>query len=740
MILSGSVRRAVGLGALSAFISGVASAAEGLPSAGTVDHGQIMGVLALRNSKAEADFSARYGFSRLASPAQWSDEVVYQIVVDRFNDGNPANNLLNIEEGQRDHQLGHPKQDGSPGPADHAGVESFRHGGDIRGIIDRLDYLSVLGVTSLWVTPILMNTGSYHGYCTSDFARIDPAYGSPDDLRELVGKAHRRGIRIIMDVVVNHICDTDTHYTGSFSYSAYGSCVNDHQSKFNTGSPENTGGQRQIAFAEGFFGPFRNQNYLNRCGWRPGASTGSGADALFGDYSGQMFDFDTMNYDFQDTFTELHKYWIAYADVDGFRLDAAKHVTADYVARFSTEIRAYAGKLGKKNFFLIGEVADSTDHQARYLGNMGANLLNLPDSPDVAAKVKDRLMLMNAGWAGNPNFPYPGLNAVYDFGHSGSVRDVFQGRTGPINIHNWYWSGGETENSKVSSGFAPISEAKTGCNTAENWNLIEIHDWPRFLDGNPSESMLRAALGYLLTAHGVPVLYYGVEQGLDGICSLTGNSMISDPERAGVNRICLSDPNSFDDSAHPRHRQDMFVTGPWRLGSVRPEIQRLAHIGIGGDLPIDPSAWMNDPSRWKLDPFLNTTHPLFQYVQRLVSLRKSCAPLRGGVPRFRMAGSAPGLLGYSRLGGGYEALVIANTDANQDHLVRELVIDNQLNGQTGRRFVNLLNPADSGTVVKRGGATFLNFGNGFNSLRQTVAIFVPEDHVAARKNGKPLCR
>ena len=252
--------------------------------------------------------------------------------------------------------------------------------------------------------------------------------------------------------------------------------------------------------------------------------------------------------------------------------------------------------------------------------------------------------------------------------------------------------------------------------------------------------MLKVALGYLMSAHGVPILYYGVEQGLDGICSLDGNSMISDAEKNGVQQICNGDPGSFDGSAHPRYRQDMFVSGPWRLGSVRPEIQKLSHIGLGGSSQIDPTLWLVDPTKWKQDPFLNTTQPLFQYVQRMVAIRKSCAPLRGSVPYFRMAWSTPGLVGYSRVGGGYEALMVANTDARADHSVQELVIDASLNGQAGKRFINLLNPAETGTVVKHDGGTFLNFGGGFNSLRQTLAIFVPEDHVLQAANHAPLCK
>merc|ERR1719183_3478370 len=91
----------------------------------------------------------------------------------------------------------------------------------------------------------------------------------------------------------------------------------------------------------------------------------------YGDFTWTMFDFNTRDPGFQELFTEIHKYWVAYLDVDGFRLDAAKHVTEDFLAYFSTEMRAYAASLGKKNFWTIGEVVGDDKLVARRIGSMG---------------------------------------------------------------------------------------------------------------------------------------------------------------------------------------------------------------------------------------------------------------------------------------------------------------------------------------------------------------------------------
>lgn len=118
-----------------------------------------------------------------------SKDVVYLITPDRFANGNTANDNIS---GLGDFD---PSQAGK------------RHGGDLQGIIDHLDYLADLGVTALWLNPILENNGqySYHGYAATDLYRVDPRLGSNDDYRRLVAEAHRRGLKVIYDHVNNHI-------------------------------------------------------------------------------------------------------------------------------------------------------------------------------------------------------------------------------------------------------------------------------------------------------------------------------------------------------------------------------------------------------------------------------------------------------------------------------------------------------------------------------------------------------
>jgi glycosidase len=120
-----------------------------------------------------------------------SKDAIYQVMPDRFANGDPANdNAAGMSERAN-------RSDGGG-----------RHGGDIRGMAEHLDYIASMGFTQLWPTPLLesnMPAYSYHGYATTDHYRIDPRYGSNEDYRNLVAAARGKGIGVIQDVVLNHI-------------------------------------------------------------------------------------------------------------------------------------------------------------------------------------------------------------------------------------------------------------------------------------------------------------------------------------------------------------------------------------------------------------------------------------------------------------------------------------------------------------------------------------------------------
>ena len=124
---------------------------------------------------------------------QWQDQVIYFLMTDRFNDGDPSNN------------------DQGAGEYDPS-KESHYSGGDIQGVIDQLDYIQGMGATAVWTTPLVANQwwseatqySGYHGYWATDFSQIDAHAGDMQTYQRLSDQLHRRGMYLIKDIVVNH--------------------------------------------------------------------------------------------------------------------------------------------------------------------------------------------------------------------------------------------------------------------------------------------------------------------------------------------------------------------------------------------------------------------------------------------------------------------------------------------------------------------------------------------------------
>src|SRR4051794_17949718 len=154
----------------------------------------IAAALALAAAAAPHDYRARLP----------EDEVIYFLLPDRFENGDPANDRADLS-GDRLRTGFDPTSKG------------FYHGGDIKGLIKRLDYIQGLGATALWVAPIFKNkavqgpkgqeSAAYHGYWITDFTQVDPHFGTNADFKALVDAVHARGMKFYMDIVVNHTAD-----------------------------------------------------------------------------------------------------------------------------------------------------------------------------------------------------------------------------------------------------------------------------------------------------------------------------------------------------------------------------------------------------------------------------------------------------------------------------------------------------------------------------------------------------
>jgi len=416
-------------------------------------------------------------------------EIVYFLLPDRFNDGDPSNNRGGAESDAPD--------DNGFDPAN----PDFFHGGDLQGITAKLDYLRDLGVTSIWMAPIFRNRAvqkygegvrskaGYHGYWILDFTDVDPHFGSKSDLQHLITDAKQHGIGTILDVVVNHTADVIQPKNGVHAY----------QYKFS----------KPYLDADGK--PFDDRDYINRVDFpaldpdvsfpvpptflsekdrtikspdwlndptvyhnRGEASTG-GESAEYGDISG-LDDLFTEQPRVVQGMIDIYSDWIKNFDIAGFRLDTVKHVNKEFWQRFIPAIQDAGRKSGRKDFFIFGEVYD-------------------PD-PAFLSEYVHRAS----------------VPSVLDFGFQRAVRGFAAGTDSPA---------------KLSEFFAKDSYYTT--QSVNAYGLVTFlgnHDIGRigyFLCNDIStasdeELLARDNLAHavLFFTRGIPAIYYGDEQGFTG--------------------------------------------------------------------------------------------------------------------------------------------------------------------------------------------------------------------------------
>ncbi len=248
--------------------------------------------------------SAGLRFSRLAG-----NDVIYLLMPDRFADGDPANDS--------------PPQ--SPGTYDRARARAY-HGGDLRGIRDHLPYLRDLGVTTLWITPIVDNDthspGDYHGYGAVDMYAVDEHLGTLAELQELVVEAHQQNIRVFLDFVANHL--GPKHPWVNF--------------------PPEPGwfhGTAQNHVRDGAFAPLADPHAAPRL-WR---------NALEGWFADILPDLNQENPHVARYIEQNALWWIEEGSFDGFRLDTFPYVSRKFWSEFHREIRRVY-----PDFPTIGEV------------------------------------------------------------------------------------------------------------------------------------------------------------------------------------------------------------------------------------------------------------------------------------------------------------------------------------------------------------------------------------------------
>ncbi|MCL5036440.1 MAG: alpha-amylase family glycosyl hydrolase [Chloroflexi bacterium] len=244
----------------------------------------------------------------------WRDDIIYFVMTDRFNNGDKTNDF----------------------GADPSNLNKY-HGGDIKGLTEKLDYIKDLGATAIWLTPVMDNqtefltTEGYHGYWPTDFYKVDEHLGEIKDFKNFVDKAHEKGMKVILDMPLNH-----------------------------------------VAWEHPWVKDPSKQDWLHHDGdikdWNNPWQVEHGS--LFG-----LPDLAQENPEVSKHLIDMSKWWIQNTGVDGLRLDAVKHIPHAFWHQYTTEIKEFAGP----DFLIVGEdMHGDTYHVQSYQKDGMQSLFDFP--------------------------------------------------------------------------------------------------------------------------------------------------------------------------------------------------------------------------------------------------------------------------------------------------------------------------------------------------------------------------
>lgn len=369
-------------------------------------------------------------------------DVLYMLMPDRFADGNPDNNDI---KGMNPY-----KTDRSQ--------PSLRHGGDLEGIRRHLDYFKELGVTALWFTPVLENNspgGSYHGYATTDYYRVDPRFGTNDEYRRLTDEAHAKGLKIVMDMIFNH-CGFEHPW------------IKDMPSKDWLNTPEWLYDRKDKTKAE-VSRKYMQTTYKLTPTVDPYASAIDLKETVDGWFVPSMPDLNQRNPHVIRYLIQNSIWWIETVGIDGIRMDTYPYADADAMALWMKTIdEEYP------NFNVVGETWVS-------------------DPPYTAAWQKDSKISQRNSY----------LKTVMDFSFHAKINQAkYENTDGSGNGMNRIYE------NFVYDYLYP--------NPSSVMAFVENHDTDRFLGNGRDTTALKQAMAILLTVKRIPQLYYGTEILMNG--------------------------------------------------------------------------------------------------------------------------------------------------------------------------------------------------------------------------------
>ena len=494
------------------------------------------------------------------------EDVVYFMLPDRFENGDTSNDTGGFAGDKYQHGF----------DPTHRG---FYHGGDLKGLTSRLDYIQGLGASAIWLGPIYKNkpvqggpgseTSGYHGYWITDFTDVDPHLGTKEDLKAFVAAAHARNIKVYLDIITNHTADViklkECHDPSKPKTEWLWDCPYINKANY----PYSTRGDVNApAINQGFLGdedsqqtkenftklvnpnyaytpyvPIGEENsktpewlndpiyYHNR-----GDSDWWGESSLYGDFSG-LDDLMTEHPKVVSGFIDIFKHWITEYRIDGFRIDTAKHVNANFWRQFLPAMQTHAANEGIPNFYMFGEVYDQ--------------------NPAGLAKTTR----------------VDGFEQSLDFAFQATTQAVVSGQAGTEAFDYFLMNDTLYEKGSETAKRLPI--------------FLGNHDMGRFSgklkEANPSitqeELLARVKVAHVIMMYlrGVPVIYSGSEQGFvsDGGDQLARENMFpSKVAEYNDNILIGTDQTTADsnfDNTHPLYQTIA------KLSAIRRAHQALSH-------------------------------------------------------------------------------------------------------------------------------------------------------------------
>lgn len=502
----------------------------------------------------------------------FQDEVFYFVLPDRFQNADKSNDL-GAKATDKKRILSHGGLDVTD--------KGMYHGGDLAGLTQKLDYLDNMGITAIWLTPVLRNqavqTGSagYHGYWILDFTEIDPHLGTNAELKHFIDQAHQRNMKVFFDIITNHTADV-IKYEECHGKDGLGWLVEGDSCPFKSMAQVAKGDTYTPLIPKGNE-KVKTPDWLNNVNayHNQGDSFWQGESALRGDFSG-LDDVDTDSDHVVQGMISIYQDIIEEFKPDGFRIDTVKHVNMEFWQAFSPALTAHAKKLGIDNFFMFGEVYSF--------------------EPEALSKYTTEAK----------------LPSVLDFALQSALEKTLVKQEGTNELAKLfakdYLYNSETANANQLVNF-------TG-----NHDMGRFAHFVRRSEFNYSEqaqiqrNMLANAL--IFFARGVPVIYYGDEQGFIGL----GGDQAS--------------------------RQDMM---PSKVASYN-EDNLLA------------------TKRTTAEDNFDASHPFYQQVVELSRLYQQNPALRFGQQETLYSQKTPGLFVISREYQGQKLIIAFNTDTKAQTL------------------------------------------------------------------------